>query len=126
MHRVRRIDLPFRGHSYEFEGTHHGAVQLSVMLFDGPPGSGPKPHRHPYDEVLFVREGRARLGHGLFAETLTHRLLDTIHVDIHPVLVGGGRPFFREGQTAILKLTAAKVFSKVVRLRFEPQYENAT
>ena len=29
------------------------------MLFDGPPGNGPKPHRHPYDEVLFVREGRA-------------------------------------------------------------------
>ena len=60
MHRVRRNDLPFQGNSHEFEGTHHGAVQLSVMLFDGPPGSGPKLHRHPYDEVLFVREGRAR------------------------------------------------------------------
>jgi len=60
MPRVRRTDLPFQAHSHEFEGTHHGAVQLSVMLFDGPPGSGPAPHRHPYDEVLFVREGRAR------------------------------------------------------------------
>ena len=62
------------------------------------------------------------LGHGLFAETLLkHRLLDTIHLDIHPVLVGPGRPFFREGQTATLKLTAVKVFSKVVRLSYEPQ-----
>ena len=62
------------------------------------------------------------LGHGLFAETLLkHRLLDTIHLDIHPVLVGPGRPFFREGQTATLRLTAVRVFSKVVRLSYEPQ-----
>jgi dihydrofolate reductase len=65
------------------------------------------------------------LGHGLFAETLLkHRLLDTIHLDIHPVLVGRpapGRPFFREGQTATLNLTATKVFAKVVRLSYEPQ-----
>jgi quercetin dioxygenase-like cupin family protein len=60
MHRVRRDDLPFQGHSHEFEGAHHGGVRLSAFLFDGPPGSGPKLHRHPYDEVLFVREGRAR------------------------------------------------------------------
>src|SRR4030095_1131486 len=60
MHRVRRDDLPFQGHSHEFEGARHGGVRLSAFLFDGPPGSGPKPHRHPDDEVLFVREGRAR------------------------------------------------------------------
>ena len=62
------------------------------------------------------------LGHGLFAETLLkHRLLDILHLDIHPVFVGPGRPLSREGQTARLKLTATKVFSKVVRLSYEPQ-----
>src|SRR5262249_43943195 len=39
------------------------------------------------------------LGHGLFAETLLkHHLLDTIHLDIHPVFVGPGRPLSRGGQ----------------------------
>jgi quercetin dioxygenase-like cupin family protein len=27
-------------------------------LFHGKPGSGPGPHRHPYDEIQFIREGR--------------------------------------------------------------------
>ena len=60
MHRVRQRDLPLRGNSHDFVGADQGDVQLSAFLFDGGPGSGPKPHRHPYDEVLFVREGRAR------------------------------------------------------------------
>jgi quercetin dioxygenase-like cupin family protein len=41
-------------------GTEQGDVQMSAVLFEGEPGSGPKPHRHPDDEILFVREGRAR------------------------------------------------------------------
>jgi quercetin dioxygenase-like cupin family protein len=28
-----------------------------VFLFHGKPGSGPGPHRHPYDEIQFIREG---------------------------------------------------------------------
>jgi quercetin dioxygenase-like cupin family protein len=60
MHRVRRNDLPSQESSHDFVGADHGDVQLSAVLFDGPPGSGPKPHRHPYDEVLFIREGRGR------------------------------------------------------------------
>jgi quercetin dioxygenase-like cupin family protein len=31
---------------------------VSVFLFHGKPGSGPGPHRHPYDEIQFIREGR--------------------------------------------------------------------
>jgi len=33
-------------------------VGVSVFLFSGLPGKGPGPHRHPYDEIQFVREGR--------------------------------------------------------------------
>ncbi len=63
------------------------------------------------------------LGHGLLGEALMkQRLLDVLDVAIYPVLVGHGKPFFREGQTVKLKLASATVFSKIVKLTYEPQY----
>ena len=58
MHRTRQQDLPHRGSSHHFVGAKHGDTGISVFLFNGMPGSGPGPHRHPYDEVQFIREGR--------------------------------------------------------------------
>jgi quercetin dioxygenase-like cupin family protein len=58
MHRVRQEELPFRGSSHNFVGAQQGDVGISVFLFHGLAGSGPGPHRHPYDEVQFIREGR--------------------------------------------------------------------
>jgi quercetin dioxygenase-like cupin family protein len=58
MHRVRQQDLPFAGSSHRFVGLDNGDVGVSVFLFNGIPGSGPGPHRHPYDEIQFIREGR--------------------------------------------------------------------
>ena len=58
MYRVRQDDLPFRGSSHHFVGADNGDVGVSVFLFNGPPGRGPGPHRHPYDEIQFIREGR--------------------------------------------------------------------
>ncbi len=58
MHSVRVEDLPFRGSSHNFVGADQGDVAVSVFLFNGHPGSGPGPHRHPYDEIQFVREGQ--------------------------------------------------------------------
>jgi quercetin dioxygenase-like cupin family protein len=58
MFRFRQDELPFRGSSHHFVGEHNGDVGISVFLFNGQPGSGPGPHRHPYDEVQFIREGR--------------------------------------------------------------------
>jgi quercetin dioxygenase-like cupin family protein len=60
MYRVRQEDLPHRGSSHNFVGADNGDVQVSVFLFSGLPGSGPKPHRHPYDEIQFINEGRGR------------------------------------------------------------------
>ncbi|HEY7566882.1 MAG TPA: cupin domain-containing protein [Gemmatimonadaceae bacterium] len=58
MFRVRQADLPYKGSSHHFVGADNGDVGASVFLFNGAPGRGPGPHRHPYDEIQFVREGR--------------------------------------------------------------------
>ena len=55
---VRQENLPFVGSSHEFVGADQGDTSVSVFLFNGKPGSGPGPHRHPYDEIQFIREGR--------------------------------------------------------------------
>lgn len=60
MHHVREEALPFRGSSFRFEGADHGDTNISVFLLSAKPGGGPGPHRHPYDEVQFVRAGRGR------------------------------------------------------------------
>ena len=58
MHRVRQEDLPYRGSSHWFVGANQGDTGISAFLFHGEPGRDPGPHRHPYDEVQFIREGR--------------------------------------------------------------------
>jgi quercetin dioxygenase-like cupin family protein len=60
MYRVRQQDLPFVGSSHQFVGADQGDVAVSVFLFDGAPGKGPGPHRHPYDEIQFIQSGRGR------------------------------------------------------------------
>ena len=60
MQRIRREDLPLIGSSHNFVGADNGAVNVSVFLFDGKPGAGPGPHRHPYDEIQFIQSGRGR------------------------------------------------------------------
>lgn len=60
MYRIRQQTLPFVGLSHNFVGADHGDVQISAYLLRAQPGQGPGPHRHPYDEVQFVREGRGR------------------------------------------------------------------
>jgi len=58
MYRVRKQDLPFQGSSYQFVGAEQGGVHVSAFLLSALPDRGPGPHRHPYDEVQFVTEGR--------------------------------------------------------------------
>ena len=58
MLRLRQQDLPFQGSSHQFIGAEHGEVGISAFLLSAQPGRGPGPHRHPYDEVQFIREGR--------------------------------------------------------------------
>ncbi len=58
MYRTRQEDLPFKGMSHQFVGADNGDVNVSVFLLNAPPGRGPGAHRHPYDEIQLVREGR--------------------------------------------------------------------
>jgi hypothetical protein len=58
MPHVRQENLPFVGSSYWFVGAEQGDTNVSVFLFQGKPGSGRGPHRHPYDEIQFIREGQ--------------------------------------------------------------------
>ncbi len=60
MQRIRRDDLPLIGSSRNFVGADNDDVDVSVFLFDGTPGAGPGPHRHPYDEIQFIQSGRGR------------------------------------------------------------------
>lgn len=58
-HIVSLSELPRDGNSYTFEGYQHGDAGLSFILVDSQPGHGPRLHRHPYEEVFVVQEGRA-------------------------------------------------------------------
>lgn len=56
---INRDDLPYSGLSRELEGYLYGDIPACLIIFDGPPGSGPKLHRHPYPEIFVVQEGQA-------------------------------------------------------------------
>jgi mannose-6-phosphate isomerase-like protein (cupin superfamily) len=51
--------LPYSGSSHELEGYLYGNVPVCLIFNDGPPGSGPRLHRHPYAEIFIVQEGEA-------------------------------------------------------------------
>ncbi len=63
--------------SYEFQGLHHGAG-VSFIAVDAPPGTGPKLHRHPYEEVFVVQEGTATITAG--AEVIEARACQVVVV----------------------------------------------
>jgi mannose-6-phosphate isomerase-like protein (cupin superfamily) len=44
----------------EFEGEPYGAG-ASFLLGDLAPGTGPRPHTHPYAEICIVRSGQAAM-----------------------------------------------------------------
>ncbi|MBA2714456.1 MAG: cupin domain-containing protein [Rubrobacteraceae bacterium] len=57
--RARIIDLADPGYgedANEVQGHNHNAA-VSVIVVDAPPGSGPKLHMHPYEEVFVIQEG---------------------------------------------------------------------
>ena len=59
--KARVIDLSAPGFGEdenEVQGYNHNAA-VSVIVVDAPPGSGPRLHRHPYEEVFVVQEGTA-------------------------------------------------------------------
>jgi mannose-6-phosphate isomerase-like protein (cupin superfamily) len=55
---IRQDDLPFSVIAREFVGDDHGGVGICFLLVDAEPGQGPGLHKHPYEEVFIVQEGR--------------------------------------------------------------------
>jgi quercetin dioxygenase-like cupin family protein len=58
MEAIHQTQLPFAGSSFEFVGKQHG-VEVSMFVVTAEAGRGPVLHRHPYDEVVYVIEGRS-------------------------------------------------------------------
>ncbi len=63
---ARVIDLSDPGYgedANEVQGYNHNAA-VSVIVVDAPPGSGPRLHRHPYEEVFVIQEGTVKFTAG--------------------------------------------------------------
>ena len=57
--RARVIDLSDPGYGEdenEVQGHNHNAA-VSIIVVDAPLGSGPRLHRHPYEEVFVIQDG---------------------------------------------------------------------
>ena len=54
---LNRIDLPYDGSVYEFEGVHYQETDVSFIWVDMPPGGNVRLHKHPYKEIFIVLEG---------------------------------------------------------------------
>lgn len=65
---LRKDDLPHYGNTYEFQGYPYTDTNISFIWVDMAPGEGPRLHKHPYEEVFIVQEGRGTYWVG--AETL--------------------------------------------------------
>jgi len=59
MEAIHQADLPFAGSSYEFVGAKSGGLGISMFVVIAETGRGPVLHRHRYDEVVYVIEGRS-------------------------------------------------------------------
>jgi mannose-6-phosphate isomerase-like protein (cupin superfamily) len=56
---VNAAELPLSNIARELVGADHGGLGACILFVDAPPGRGPSPHTHPYEEVLIVLEGEA-------------------------------------------------------------------
>ncbi len=54
---IAQETLPFSRIARELVGAEHGAG-VCLLFVDAPPGDGPSLHRHPYEEVFIIQEGR--------------------------------------------------------------------
>jgi mannose-6-phosphate isomerase-like protein (cupin superfamily) len=97
--RVIPIDeLPWSNIAREFVGAEFG-VGICAILVEAPAGRGPSLHRHPYDEVFFILEGRATFRIGEEAER------EAGPTEIVVVPAGNWHGFVNSGE-GTLRLTA--------------------
>jgi mannose-6-phosphate isomerase-like protein (cupin superfamily) len=56
---LHRDELPYDGHTYEFQGMQHQDTNVSFIWVDMPPGGTIRLHKHPYEEIFIIQEGVA-------------------------------------------------------------------
>ena len=44
----------------ELQGREYGGVNVSAIFVDAGPGEGPRLHRHAYEEIFIMLEGKSR------------------------------------------------------------------
>ena len=99
-------ELPGRDASRRFDGEDHGTVVSFFLIDYSEEGQGPELHRHAYDEVFVVREGRARFTVGDAEEEVGGG---------NVVVVPAGTPHrFVNAAAERLRLTAIHTAPKVV------------
>lgn len=93
-------ELPSGVTSRQFEGYLHGDVGVSFFINNTSPGKGPSLHKHPYEEVFIVQEGKLTFTIGdsiieasagqivIVPPDVPHKFVNssseaTRHVDIH-------------------------------------------
>jgi mannose-6-phosphate isomerase-like protein (cupin superfamily) len=64
MHVIRKDDLPRIGSSYNFVGADQENVDVSIYFVEADVGRGAPLHRHAYDEIVIIQEGRSRFVSG--------------------------------------------------------------
>lgn len=55
---VNMEELPSGVTSRQFEGYLYGKAGISFFVNNTPPGKGPSLHKHPYEEIFIVQEGK--------------------------------------------------------------------
>jgi len=97
---VNKDDLPTNSTSRQFEGYLHDGVNVSFFWNNTPPGRGPSLHKHPYEEVFLVQEGKLTFTVGdstievtsgqivIVPPDVPHKFVNsdskpTSHIDIH-------------------------------------------
>jgi quercetin dioxygenase-like cupin family protein len=93
---VNRQTLPFAGVSHEFVGKEHGVVN-SILFVTAPPGHRIRLHRHDYDEIIVVQEGRARC-------TVGDKKYDVGAGDIISILAGTPHGFTNIGEAPLRQM----------------------
>jgi mannose-6-phosphate isomerase-like protein (cupin superfamily) len=61
---LERVDLPYDGNTYEFQGVQHNDTNVSFIWVDMPPGGTIRLHKHPYEEIFIIQEGMATFAVG--------------------------------------------------------------
>jgi mannose-6-phosphate isomerase-like protein (cupin superfamily) len=112
MNAIRMEELPFVGSSYQFAGADHGGVGVSFYLVEAKPGRGAPLHRHKYDEILLIQEGRGRV-------VIGDETRETVAGDIVVVKAGTPHGFVNTGRR-LLKQVDVHVSPKFAQENLKP------